>query len=50
MSTLQDIKQFWSQPIGTLIKQLETRPTGLSAAEAKRRLALYGPPTTLKKD
>jgi|SRR5678816_801618 Mg2+-importing ATPase len=43
MSNLQDIKQFWSQPIGKLIKQLETGPTGLSSSEAKRRLARYGP-------
>ena len=43
MSTLQDIKQFWSQPIDQLIAQLETRPAGLTSTEAKRRLARYGP-------
>jgi|GEM_PF-3322444 len=36
MSNLQDIKQFWGQPIGKLIEQL-------TSSEAKRRLALYEP-------
>ena len=37
------IEWFWSVPLTELLECLDTAPTGLSAAEAKRRLRLYGP-------
>ena len=35
--------EFWSVPAGELLTGLKTTPTGLTSAEARRRLALYGP-------
>jgi Mg2+-importing ATPase len=36
---------FWRTPLAQLLAQLESQPTGLSAGEAARRLARYGPNT-----
>ncbi len=36
-------KAFWDGPLPELLAQLEATPAGLTAAEASRRLRLYGP-------
>jgi Mg2+-importing ATPase len=40
---VQTNEAFWNLPLGTLAKSLDTTPDGLSQAEARRRLARYGP-------
>ncbi len=37
-----NISSFWSVPLAELFERLDAAPTGLSAAEVKRRLRLYG--------
>ena len=34
---------FWDTPLNDLLQQLQATPAGLTSAEAKRRLDLYGP-------
>jgi Mg2+-importing ATPase len=43
MSTREDVAQFWSLPADRLTEQLGSDTEGLSTAEARRRLKLYGP-------
>lgn len=43
MSNPDDMKQFWCLRARNLIEGLETGVNGLTSAEAKRRLTLYGP-------
>ncbi|MCJ7445933.1 MAG: cation-transporting P-type ATPase, partial [Methanotrichaceae archaeon] len=38
----QDLSTFWSMPAEDLLKQLGTRPEGLTDSEAKQRLKQYG--------
>ena len=37
------VAEFWSIPAEELLNRLNTTPAGLTSAEARRRLALYGP-------
>jgi len=37
--------QYWSQPLDSLLAALRSTPDGLSAAEARQRLAQFGPNT-----
>lgn len=43
ISNHADLEHFWCLPVSTITKQLETGLHGLTSAEAKRRLALFGP-------
>ena len=43
MAKSEPIEVFWSLPLGELFERLDSRPSGLSAAEAMRRLRIYGP-------
>ncbi|HYJ88014.1 MAG TPA: magnesium-translocating P-type ATPase [Pyrinomonadaceae bacterium] len=43
MVATKDIGEFWSLPPDRLMKQLGTGPVGLTNAEARRRLQIYGP-------
>ena len=37
------MKGFWDTPLHELLQQLQATPSGLTSAEAARRLAVYGP-------
>lgn len=43
MVATEDIERFWSLSPDGLMKQLGTSPIGLTNAEARRRLKIYGP-------
>jgi P-type Mg2+ transporter len=43
ISTPEDKAAFWRVPISTLLEQICSSPVGLSAAEARLRLARFGP-------
>ena len=43
MAKPEDIRQFWSLSADVPIKQLGADPCGLTTAEARRRIRIYGP-------
>lgn len=42
-SNTDDLVHFWTVATDDLLQRLDTRPSGLGAIEARRRLRLYGP-------
>ena len=43
MVSAEDMAEFWSLSPDSLMKQLGPKPAGLTSAEARRRLQIYGP-------
>lgn len=43
MWKLEDLRQFWNFSAEEITEHLGSSPAGLTTAEAKRRLVIYGP-------